>query len=72
MALFSSLRFREQPVADPGLGSYQFWLGRFGFEFFAQVRDVHAQIVSLLNCIGSPDLLQDLPMGKHLPRVTNE
>ena len=53
----------HQAVADTGFGDDKAGLGGIGFEFFAQVRDVHAQVVGLLDVARAPDFFEDLPVG---------
>ena len=39
----------QQSVTDGGFGEDQFWRGRFLFELLAQMRDVDAKIMRLLD-----------------------
>src|SRR6266516_2191715 len=44
-----SLSDHDAPITDSGFRDDEFWLGRIGFNFFAQVGDVDAEVMGLLD-----------------------
>jgi hypothetical protein len=62
---------RIKTVADPWLGKNVFWIGRIGFELFAQLADEDPELFSLFSVIAAPDCAQQLVMGEHRARMLN-
>ena len=63
---------RHQAIADPGLRYDEARFGGFGFEFLPQMRDINAQIMRVLDVVGTPDFEEDLSVGEDLAGVLDE
>src|SRR5215469_11065681 len=63
---------RLEAVADPWLSEEIPRASRLRLEFVAQLAHVHPQVVGIVSGVFSPDLLQQLAMGHHLPSVVHE
>ena len=62
-----------QAVADPGFCDDVSRLGRIGFEFPAQIADVHSQQMKfVLIAEPAPDLPDDLPVSENAVGVPDE
>jgi len=66
------LCFFHQAVADAWLGEYQAGLGGFDFQLLAEMGDVNAEVVGLVQGVWPPHFLEDVAMGQDLAGVLDE
>src|SRR5215813_15194975 len=72
MTFYLARSVRLEAVPDPWLGEQIAWASRLRLKFVAQLAHVHPQVVGVVYRVLSPDLVQQLAMGHHLPRVVHE
>jgi hypothetical protein len=69
---FRVLLICNKPIPDPGFGQNMFRAFRIGFEFFAQLSHVNAQVLSMVGVSGSPDVRENALMRKYAPMIGGE
>jgi hypothetical protein len=61
-----------QPVTHSNFSQQVLWLRRIGFQFLAQLGHVNAQVITVLDVGGAPDLCQQLAVGQNLTGIAEQ
>ncbi len=62
----------HKTITDSGFGNEMAGAGGIFLQFLSQVTHINTQIVTVLDGVRAPDLVQQLPLGEHFARIIQQ